>query len=627
MEKNNGVLRKTLYAILFLIVIPCCLWLWAWATEDVVTLSPVQAEYGGPILIILGSVLMLWAMDALWRYGNGLPMNAFPPEKLVHLGPYKLVQHPIYWAFGMIVVGISLKTGSSSGLWLISPVTILGMIALILGYEKLDLDSRFPGRKMNSVFSVPHSVDLTAAFKDHFSSVVMISLLLLTGNFLLLHLNTPETGYSVAYLAELLTGYSILHLLPPIFILITAFVIKRQDQLRLWVISTLIALGLLFFFAFLFPKTCMTYFTTQSIPDLWEYLTTPLLVTIICTYSLFRKADLMGLISGIAGLLIISIQILLSSALISHLIISIVFAAMGILHRPIWNKLRELSEMIANSWREWKIGPVRVINHGFYVGLGSFLGIFMAGYMAGVIYAWALLVFSITVIIFSALWAQIIEGSEKLKRPFGYYGALVGIVFASLIVRFMGADAWVIIAVVSVFMPWVQATGRLRCLVNGCCHGMKTHDPATGIRYFHHRSRVCGISDMKGELLHPTPLYAIIWLFFCGFVLLSLWLNNNTPSLIFGIYLILTGIGRFAEEAYRGEVQTKILYGLRLYQWTAIASVIAGIIMTVIPTDPILLEPQYGSQVLYSALLGGFFTFFAMGVDFPYSSRRFSRLV
>ena len=32
-------------------------------------------------------------------------------------------------------------------------------------------------------------------------------------------------------------------------------------------------------------------------------------------------------------------------------------------------------------------------------------------------------------------------------------------------------------------------------------------------------------------------------------------------SLIVGLYFILSGLGRFVEEAYRGEVQTKIVGG------------------------------------------------------------------
>jgi len=251
-------------------------------------------------------------------------------------------------------------------------------------------------------------------------------------------------------------------------------------------------------------------------------------------------------------------QLTNSKSPILQFITSLFIFIVASLYQRIWILLKTFVEKIANSWKEWVFGPVRIINHGFYVGVGSFLGIIIAGYLTGKVYAWAILAFAISVIIFSALWAQIIEGSEKLKRPFGYYGALVGILFASFVVWLMDVNVWVIIGVVSVVMPWVQAIGRFRCLVNGCCHGSLTKNPKIGIRYFHYRSRVCGISGLKGTLIHPTPLYSILWLFFIGFILLSLWNKHFSYSFIFGIYLILTGLGRFVEEAYRGEVQTII---------------------------------------------------------------------
>jgi hypothetical protein len=119
----------------------------------------------------------------------------------------------------------------------------------------------------------------------------------------------------------------------------------------------------------------------------------------------------------------------------------------------------------------------------------------------------------------------------------------------------------------------------------------------------------------------------MIWLFLIGFILLSIWNNHFSPSFIFGLYLILTGIGRFAEEAYRGEVQTPIIKRLRLYQWTAILSVVIGIIMTIIHNGVVVIRSDFGWQTIVSAIIGGLFTTFAMGIDFPYSNARFSRLV
>ena len=165
-----------------------------------------------------------------------------------------------------------------------------------------------------------------------------------------------------------------------------------------------------------------------------------------------------------------------------------------------------------------------------------------------------------------------------------------------------------------------------RFLVNGCCHGSPSA-PWLGIRYFHPRSRVCGLSHLKGESLHPTQVYSFLWMFFTGFILLRLWQGGMSYAFIFGMYLLLNGLGRFVEEAYRGEVQPPFYVRLPIYQWTALLSVAIGILMTMldIPREPE--QPGIDTGVLLAATIMGLYTFFAMGVDFPNSNRRFSRLV
>jgi prolipoprotein diacylglyceryltransferase len=343
--------------------------------------------------------------------------------------------------------------------------------------------------------------------------------------------------------------------------------------------------------------------------------------------ALFRQSKATGAAFTIPAVAIACLQLISNRSALLHVVESVVIFFLSANYLWIWVFLKRTAERIANSWKEWTFGPVRVINHGFYIGCGTFAGMLLAGMLAGKAYALALLIFTILVTICSALWAQLIEGSEKLKRPFGYYGGLVGILFGSMAVWALGLNAWVIIGVASVVMPWMQAAGRLRCLVNGCCHGGRVDNPLVGIRYFHPRSRVCNISGMKGELVHPTQLYSILWLFVVGIFLLTLWNNEISSSMIFGLYLILTGLGRFVEEAYRGEAQTPSINGLRLYQWTAVASVVAGIGMTVIHAEPAVISPGFSWESVVVAAVSGFFLLFAMGVDFPYSNARFSRLV
>jgi hypothetical protein len=109
-------------------------------------------------------------------------------------------------------------------------------------------------------------------------------------------------------------------------------------------------------------------------------------------------------------------------------------------------------------------------------------------------------------------------------------------------------------------------------------------------------------------------------------VLLRLLSLHCSVTLICGMYLVLSGIGRFVEEAYRGEPQTLILGGLRFYQWLAIGTVISGAVITTARNAPVTPALSLVNVDLPLALACGLAAWFVTGIDFPESSRRFARL-
>jgi len=162
--------------------------------------------------------------------------------------------------------------------------------------------------------------------------------------------------------------------------------------------------------------------------------------------------------------------------------------------------------------------------------------------------------------------------------------------------------------------------------VQGCCHGGPAA-AAAGITYRHPRSRVTQIAGLANRPIHATPLYSIAGNIVIGIGLLRLRQLHAPDVMLAGLYLVLAGIARFVEEAYRAEPQTPVVGGLHTYQWIAIASVLAGMWWTTLPPESTPgpfggLEPR----VLVGALLMAAIAGFAMGVDFPRSSRRFSRV-
>jgi hypothetical protein len=291
-----------------------------------------------------------------------------------------------------------------------------------------------------------------------------------------------------------------------------------------------------------------------------------------------------------------------------------------------WALLSGGAERFANSWRESRLGTIRVISHATYGGLASAVGMaIVVGVLGSGAAAPALIVASVGLLRAGA-WAQWIEGSPDLLRPFGYYGGLIGTALGCLAGPAFGVGIWELLAAFALAGPFVQTLGRLRCLVQGCCHG----EPAPawlGIAYHHPRSRVVRLSPWAGQPVHATPLYSILANGLIALVMVRLWFLELPLTFDGGTYLVLSGLARFVEEAYRGETQTPIEKGLRLYQWIAIACVVAGAVITALPMSLLTQPSQPSLSALTSAVAIGMVTAIALGVDSPGSSRRFSRLV
>jgi len=284
------------------------------------------------------------------------------------------------------------------------------------------------------------------------------------------------------------------------------------------------------------------------------------------------------------------------------------------------------AEAVANSWREWRVGPVRMMSHGFYAAAGSTAGVALAAWMAGPGALWWIVLATVGAEIGSATWAQLVEGSPQLLRPYGYFGAVIAAALACAVMGAFGLDGWRLLSAMAIGACATQVLGRFRCLVQGCCHGRPVDRP-WGLRYRHERSRVVRLSHLGGVPLHPTPVYSIVWTTITLCVLVVLWLLAFPLPFVGGSYLALIGIGRFVEEHYRGEPQTAWLAGLRLYQWLAIGFVVIGAGMTAIRGEPAPPPVAPGLDAIPALALVAVVTYAAFGVDFPAANRRFSRLV
>ena len=160
---------KLLYAIIFCVALPALLILWARESEASIDLPVPRLPLLGFGLAILGVWLMVAGMIALWRRGGGLPMNPYPPTRHVASGVYGIIAHPIYTGFCALSVGVSLTLQSSSGLWFVSPIVILGCVALVEGYETHELRARFGASRPKPVLHLAANEPTPPTMADRIS--------------------------------------------------------------------------------------------------------------------------------------------------------------------------------------------------------------------------------------------------------------------------------------------------------------------------------------------------------------------------------------------------------------------------------------------------------------------------
>jgi prolipoprotein diacylglyceryltransferase len=532
-------------------------------------------------------------------------MNAFPPPRYVDRGPYRLVAHPIYVGFASACVGASIATGSASGLWLVSPAVALGAAALVHGYEADDLRRRLgdahrsvPGPFLALCPATPEAPSV----RERLSALAIAVLTpVVAARFLpigMLHRHT--------FTASTLEAAVVLFLGTAPWGALTRADLRAVEVRSLLgaIVAASVAIvspigpSLLIVWSLLVVDAWWT-----RAPSTWR-LARWLVRGAAIAIAASADADGRGLVAVASGVVVY----------------------IAVTHKPrVWEGLRRFAEAVANSWREVRFGPVRIINHGAWGGLATFLCVSIAGTLLGPGHIAAVLFPALASMICAALWAQWIEGSPALSRPYGFYGGLLGVCAGSLATPLFGANAWEVLGAFAVAGPVTQATGRMRCLVQGCCHG-RPAPPELGIRYTQPTSRVCRIANLRGVPVHPTQLYSILWNLLTEVVVVRLWLLHSPTHLVGGCFLLLNGLGRFVEEAYRGEPQTPIVGGLRLYQWAAVACAVAGALVTGLGAGPDAPSPSLSWPTFAAAVAFGVLTWFATGVDFPESNRRFSRL-
>lgn len=643
-----GVAKRVAYGALFVLVLPVGLVFWAIYSAPMVPLRAVHSVAGGGTLIGLGLLLLAAGARELIARGEGLPMNAFPPPRFVRSGVYRWIRNPMYIGFGLVCTGAAIALGSASGLWLVTPVTCLAAAALVHGFERHDLRRRFgPGALTAPLLSLPRGDGEPPAVAERVAVVLWVLVPWVAAYAAVQTIGRAPDAFQTALPFErhwpVVQWTELLYASTYLFVPLTTLVIRTRCALGRFAIEGLI--------------------TTVAVTLVW------LTVPVIAANRPFEPTTWLGRLlayeqthsNGVAAFPAFHVlwaciaaegwsangrgspyslwawagwswALLIGASSVTtgmHTMVEVATAvALYVVVRRydrVWARVRDLTERLTNSWKEWRVGQVRVINHGAWAAAAAGVGLFVAGSGAGPDRLGAVVWVAACVLIGAAVWAQWLEGSSKLLRPFGWYGGVLGGIVGALTARFAGVPTIPLLAAFSIAAPWIQILGRLRCLVQGCCHG-RPASPRVGIRYGHPRSRVTQLADLAGVPIHATPLYSIAGNVVIGVVLVRLRFLGAPNALIVGTFLLLGGLARFVEESYRGEPQTSVIAGLRSYQWLAVLSLLVGIAFTTLTPVPGPSGFTPDARLIWPVLAMAIVTGFAMGVDFPASDRRFSRL-
>jgi hypothetical protein len=513
------------------------------------------------LLIAAGAALTVAAMAALWWRGGGLPMNAFPPQRFVATGAYRWFRHPIYVGFVAACAGVAIVSGSATGLYVVTPTVALGALALVLGYEGPATERRFPGTRPDSWLALPRpDQPLTVSGRIAVAARVLLP-------WLVLYLWVVGLGAPTNALEPYLPGEQDWPVWPwtyPIYastylvVALAPFWARGARALADFARAGLAAIGL---------NTSLYLVVPAAVPA------RPFEGEGLSARLLTLEANLAG--DGGGALPSFHVTWALLAAVLAarsfprwrgpafvwaaavavscvttgmHAVADVVagIGAFGLVsaRAAVWQRLRGAAERLANSFRTWRAGPFRFFVHAPYAGFAAAIAVWIASGLVGATGLAAVTAVVLVSVVSAALWAQWIEGASVSLRPFGYYGSVVGATLACLALPWIGQPMWPVAGGLAVAAPFAQAIGRMRCLVQGCCHGRPA--PAwLGIVCRHPQSRAVRLAGFDGVPIHPTQLYSLLWNLVLGVVLLRCLRGGQPPSVIAGFYLVGNGLGRF----------------------------------------------------------------------------------
>jgi phosphatidylglycerol:prolipoprotein diacylglycerol transferase len=173
-----------------------------------------------------------------------------------------------------------------------------------------------------------------------------------------------------------------------------------------------------------------------------------------------------------------------------------------------------------------------------------------------------------------------------------FFGGLLGALPVLLLfIHFRKLPALRTLDVLVGVVPLGHAFGRLGCFLNGCCFGRVTglpwavrfprieegNDVVGSPAYLHQVvTGEASLTDTHSCPVHPTQLYAVVYLLLAFLVLTWMLRRRSRPGVVASSYLLLYAPFRFLNEHLRADTPP-VLLGMSVAQIIAIVGFVAGI--------------------------------------------------
>jgi len=240
------------------------------------------------------------------------------------------------------------------------------------------------------------------------------------------------------------------------------------------------------------------------------------------------------------------------------------------------------------------LGPLPLHSYGFMLALSFFLGILLAsrraparGISPDVVFDTALVIVFASILGARALY--VVFHLEEMSSPLDmialwsggltmYGGVLAAMAAAFYYLRRRRVRFLAMADVMAPSLGLGLGLTRIGCFLNGCCYGRPTTGPL-GV----HFPPDSYVTRMFGDAaLHPAQLYSSV----TGLLILGILLladrKRGPEGRIFGLYLMLDGVGRFILDFFRSyEANAYIVGGLTVNQIIAVGLVALGVITLV----------------------------------------------